>query len=192
MIPAPPGFSAIIAGLAYAFRLSTRAVHPNNKSAHPQDSVAIWHALWFRLMVTTFNGVMIFGFKNGSLLLTFFLISLIDTLSYPVVSHSVLARSNLIDRYHRFITCFTWVGNLRVLLMMAITLTAGLINQDNLQIMILPFAIWMIWAAWSVSTQSLERGGWVGAGMVFLALILEMLLGALIITFIHPNLPVPQ
>ena len=58
---------------------------------------------------------------------------------------------------------------------------------ENMQIIMFPFAIWMIWASWSVATKSIGRGGWVGAGMVFLALILEMLLGAMIITFIHPT-----
>ena len=101
-------------------------------------------------------------------------------------------RTSLAGRYQPFITAFTWVGNLRVLLMMSITLFAGMVDDQTLQIMIFPIALWMIWAAWSVATQSLGRGGVVGAGMVFLALVLELIIGAMIITFIHPSLPTPS
>lgn len=195
MIPSPPGFSAIINGIAYGLRLATRSVHPNAGPNHPKghacDATAIWQALWFRLLVTLFNGVLILGFNQISTMLLFFFITVIDTLSYPVASHAILHRTSMANRFPAFITAFTWVGNLRVLLMMSITLLAGMFDDQTLQVMIFPFALWMIWAAWSVATQSLGRGGLIGAGMVFLALVLEMILGALIITFIHPSLPTP-
>ena len=191
MIPAPPGFSAISKGISYGLKLAIRSVHPLSKT-HPHDAQAIWQALWFRLMVTLFNGAVILGFSEASTLLLFFFITIIDTLSYPVVSHAVLSRINLSLRYPQFIVAFTWVGNLRVLLMMSITLLAGVFQENTIQILIFPFALWMIWAAWSVSTQSLERGGWLGAGMVVLAMVLEMILGIISITFIYPSLPTPS
>ena len=196
MIPSPPGFSAIINGITYGLRLAIRSAHPldgaNHPKGHAHDTTAIWQALWFRLLVTLFNGVMILGFTEVSTMMMFFFITVIDTLSYPVVSHAILNRTSLLGRYPVFITAFTWVGNLRVLLMMSITLFAGLVDDQTLQIMIFPIALWMIWAAWSVATQSLGRGGVVGAGMVFLALVLELIIGAMIITFIHPSLPTPS
>ena len=195
MIPSPPGFSAIINGITYGLRLATRAVHPNDGPTHPKghayDANAIWQALWFRFLVTLFNGALILGFADISTMLMFLFITFIDTLSYPVASHAILHRTNMAGRYPAFITAFTWVGNLRVLIMMSITLLAGALDDQTLQVMIFPFALWMIWAAWSVATQSLGRGGMVGAGMVFLALVLEMILGALIIIFSHPSLPTP-
>ena len=186
MISGPPGFSAIVTGISYALSLATRRVEPS-ADAHPNGPVAISQAIWFRFMITVLNGVVILGFDNVVGLVLFFLIAAIDTMSYPVVSHLVLAKSGLGKTYPNFITGFTWVGNLRVLILMTISLLTVSLGAENMQIIMFPFAIWMIWASWSVATKSIGRGGWIGAGMVFLALILEMLLGAMIITFIHPT-----
>ncbi len=188
MISRPPGFSAIVSGISYALSLALRKVEPSPK-AHPNGPIAIAQALWFRYMVTVLNGVVILGFDKVTALVLFFLISAIDTLSYPVVSHAVLHKAGMARVYPTFITAFTWVGNLRVLLLMTISLLTVGLGVESMQIIMLPFAIWMIWASWSVATHALGRGGWAGAGMVFLALVLEMLLGALILTFIHPPVP---
>jgi hypothetical protein len=119
----------------------------------------------------------------------FFLISAISVLSYPVASQAVLYRSGLSEAYPSFITGFVWVGNLRVFLLTMINMLSGIFGPENLLIVMFPFAIWMIWASWSVATLALGRGGWVGAGMVLLALVLEMLLGVLFIIFILPPVP---
>lgn len=184
----PPGFSAIIAGMTYGLRLALRQVDPADTDAHPNGPAAIAQALWFRYLITALNGVLVLSFDQTAAILLFLLISVIDTFAYPVVSHGVLYRAGLGPRYPSFITAYTWVGNLRILLLMSVSLLTASFGTQELQIALFPFALWMIWASWSVATHSLKRGGWVGAGMVFLGLILEMLLGALIITFIHPNL----
>ena len=189
MISGPPGFSAIITGISYALNLSLKRVNPTPE-AHPNSPTAISQAIWFRFLITVLNGVVILGFDQLSAVILFILISAIDTLSYPVVSHIVLHRSGLGKIYPSFITGFTWVGNLRVLMLMTISLLTVSLGAENMQLIMFPFAIWMIWASWSVATRAIGRGGWVGAGMVFLALILEMLLGAMIITFIHPVTPI--
>ena len=186
MISGPPGFSAIVTGISYALSLATKRVEPSAE-AHPNGPVAISQAIWFRFLITILNGVVILGFDNAFALVLFFMISAIDTLSYPVVSHVVLYRSGLGKVYPNFITGFTWVGNLRVLMLMTISLLTISLGVESMQIIMFPFAIWMIWASWSVATRAIGRGGWAGAGMVLLALVLEMLLGALIITFIHPT-----
>ena len=90
MISGPPGFSAIVTGISYALSLATRRVEPSAE-AHPNGPVAISQAIWFRFMITVLNGVVILGFDNVVGLVLFFLIAAIDTLSYPVVSHLVLA-----------------------------------------------------------------------------------------------------
>jgi len=188
MIPAPPGFGAIITGIAYGLKLSVRQVHPLDTAAHPQDARAVWQALWFRFLVTMFNGALVMGVFQASTLTTFALISIIDTLAFPVVSQAVLSRMGIKERFPSFITAFTWVGNLRILLMMTITLLAGFMDANSLQLLIFPFALWMIWASWSVANHSL-LSGWKGAGMVILAMIFEMITGILIITYIHQILP---
>ena len=188
MIAGPPGFSAIISGISYGLSLAIRKVEPG-PDAHPNGPIAISQAIWFRFMITVLNGVVILGFDKMTALVLFIFISAIDTLSYPVVSHAILHRSGLGKLYPTFITSFTWVGNLRVLILMTISLLTVSLGAENMQLIMFPFAIWMIWASWSAATRSLGRGGWAGAGMVFLALVLEMLLGAMILTFIHPSLP---
>jgi hypothetical protein len=188
MIPAPPGFGAIITGISYGLKLAIRQVHPLDSSAHPQDARAVWQALWFRFLVTMFNGALVLGVFQASTLTFFALISIIDTLAFPVVSHAVIARMGNAERFPAFITAFTWVGNLRVLLMMTIVLMAGFMDAHSMQLLIFPFALWMIWASWSVASQTL-LGGWKGAGMVILAMIFEMITGFLIITYIHQVLP---
>ena len=187
MISGPPGFSTIITGLSYAFNLSLRKVNPTSDT-HPNNPVAISQAIWFRFMISVLNGVVVLGFGKLTTLILFILIAAIDTLSYPVVSHTVLHRSGLGKVYPSFITGFTWVGNLRILMMMTIVLLTSSFGVEHMQPIMFAFAIWMIWASWSVATITIGRGGWVGAGMVFLALILEVLLGAIILTFIHPEI----
>lgn len=188
MISTPPGFSATITGISYALNLALKKADPTPE-AHPHDSTAIAQALWFRFIIAILNGAIILGLGDWSPLILFILISAIDTLSYPVVSHAVLNRAGLGSLYPCFITAYTWVGNLRILMLMTIGLLAANFEFQEPYMIMFPFALWMLWAAWSVATRALGRGGWVGAGMVLLAVILEMILGLLIIMFINPAVP---
>ena len=185
MIPTPPGLAAIVGGLTYAMQLSVRRCEP---SAMPPSAVAIWDALWFRYMLTLLNGGLILGLGNMGAALMLAVLGLVDVLSYPVVSHFVLRQMQLDRHYTQFILAVTWVGNLRVMILMMIILMTTPVGLGTSTIFMFPFAIWMIWATWSAATRSIENRGWVGAGMVLLLMILEMINGTMIITFLHPLL----
>ena len=119
MIPTPPGLAAIVGGLTYAMQLSVRRCEP---SAMPPSAVAIWDALWFRYMLTLLNGGLILGLGNMGAALMLAVLGLVDVLSYPVVSHFVLRQMQLDRHYTQFILAVTWVGNLRVMILMMIIL----------------------------------------------------------------------
>ena len=189
MFAGPPGFSAIVDGVTYGLRLALRKADPNDASAHPSTPEAVAQAIWFRFMINALNGVIVIGFSGMSILLLFIFISVIDALLYPNISHAVLSRTSLRGKFPSFITAFTWVGNLRVILLMTVSLIGTGFAGVGGQIILLPFAIWMIWASWSVATVSLQRGGWVGAGMVMLGFVAEMFIGMMTISYINPTLP---
>ena len=71
---------------------------------------------------------------------------------------------------------------------MTLTLLSSFVGAPQLQIVLLPIGIWMIWAAWAVATATLQRGGWIGGGMVLLSMILEVLLLLFMVIFINPDL----
>ncbi|MGC6485676.1 MAG: hypothetical protein ACON4P_08415 [Candidatus Puniceispirillales bacterium] len=185
MIPTPPGLGAIVAGLTYALQLSIRRTEPQSMAP---DSRAIWDALWFRYMLTLLNGGLILGLSNGGAVAMLAVLGLVDTLSYPVVSQIVIRQMRLDRFFPQFILAVTWVGNLRVMILMMVILFLGQMDMATASIYMFPFAIWMIWATWSAATRSVENKGWVGAGMVVLMMLLEMVNGMLIISFLHPLL----
>lgn len=188
MISGPPGFSAILNGITYGFELSLRRTDPNDASAHPNGPVAIAQAIWFRFMITVLNGSLIMGFTDASGIAMFMLVILIDTLAYPVVSHAILYQNGMGARFPSFITAYTWVGNLRVLLVMTLSLLSSFVGAPQLQIMLLPIGLWMIWASWSVATHTLQRGGLAGAGMVVLSMVLEVIILMAMLAFINPGM----
>lgn len=185
MIPTPPGLGAIVNGLAYGLKLAIRRGEPQDMQPHPG---AVWDALWFRYMLTLLNGGLILGLGNYSAVLMLAVLGLVDVLSYPVVSHFVLRQMQLDRFFPQFALAVTWVGNLRVMILMMIILVTSPAATASATLIMFPFAIWMIWATWSAATRSIESRGWVGAGMVVLMMILEMINGMMIISFLHPLL----
>ena len=118
MIPTPPGLAAIVGGLTYAMQLSCAGARP---SAMQPSAVAIWDALWFRYMLTLLNGGLILGLGNMGAALMLAVLGLLDVLSYLLSAISCCARCNL-THYTQFILAVTWVGNLRVMILMMIIL----------------------------------------------------------------------
>jgi len=191
MIPAPPGFGAIINGITYGMNLALRRVDPASTNAIRQAPDAIWDALWFRFLVTLLNGALILGLGNMWTVVLLGLLALVDALSFPVVSQLVIARLGLMPRFVAFILSVTWVGNLRIVVLMTVMLIFGPISAVGVgagNIILLMVALWLIWATWSAATLSLGRSGWLGAAMVVLMMAVEMINGMLIVTFIHPML----
>ncbi|XDZ65309.1 hypothetical protein AB8880_10305 [Alphaproteobacteria bacterium LSUCC0684] len=193
MIPAPPGFGSIITGMTYGLNLALRRIDPANTGAISQTPGAIWDALWFRFLVTLLNGALILGLGNVSAIVLLGLLALVDALSFPVISQVVIARLGLMPRFVPFILSLTWVGNLRIVVLMTVMLAFGPISAVGMgpgNIILLAVALWLIWATWSAATLSLGRSGWLGAAMVVLMMAVEMINGMLIVTFIHPMLGV--
>ena len=193
MIPAPPGFGAIINGITYGLNLALRRVDPASPDAIRQSPDTIWDALWFRFLVTLLNGALILGLGNMTVVVLLGLLGIVDALSFPVVSQLVIARLGLMPRFVAFILSVTWVGNLRIIVLMSVMLIFGPISAVGVgagNIILLVVALWLIWATWSAATLSLGRGGWLGAAMVILMMAVEMINGMLIVTFIHPMLSV--
>lgn len=183
MNPYIPTLRTLINGIAYGFKLATR-----QEAAHPHNPQAIWQAIWAKFILNMINGGLATGLVNIKVLPFFIAITLIDVFAYPVASHTILNAFNLGKRYTLFITAFLWLGNFRILLLTAIILGSIAVGINNVPILLFPFVIWMIWAMWSVATITIGRGGWVGTGMVILALIIEVVLSLAITSFAAPIL----
>jgi hypothetical protein len=183
MIPKPPGPRVIITGLNYALQLSMHRCEPKAMSS---SNDAVWDSLWFRYMLTLLNGSLIVDFGQMTAVVMLAVLGLLDTLSYPVVSHFILRQMQLNRHFPQFIVAVTWVGNLRVIILMILFLLLGQMDMATASLYIFPFAVWMIWATWSAATRSTGNKGWVGAGMMVVMMMLEMVNGILIITFLHP------
>ena len=56
MLP-PPGFSAIISGLIYGFRVTTGQITAGDANAYPQDAPAVWDALWASWLISLIIGI---------------------------------------------------------------------------------------------------------------------------------------
>jgi len=191
MIPSPPGFGAVISGMTYGLNIALRRVDPADPAAIGQHVGAIWDALWFRFLITFLNGALILGLSNFSMIALLGLLALIDALSFPVISQLVIGRMGLMPRLIPFLLSVTWVGNLRIVVLMTVMLMFGPISAVGLgagNLILLAVALWLIWATWSAATLSLGRSGWLGAAMVILMMAVEMINGMLIVTFIHPVL----
>ena len=52
MLPPPPGFSTIIAGIIYGCRVATAQVRAGDPNAHRQDVAAVWDALWASWLIS--------------------------------------------------------------------------------------------------------------------------------------------
>ena len=186
MILRPPAPGAIISGLVYGLKIALRRGTPQDISP---TTGAIQDALWFRYMLTLFNGVLVLGFSDYGGLIMLAALGLIDVLSYPVASHFVL-RLMLLERFFpQFILAVTWVGNLRIIVLMTAILMAGSASVPSFSLIVFPFAIWMIWATWSAAARSIENRGWLGGGMLVLMMLVELINWFLFVSFLHP-LPV--
>lgn len=182
MIPSPPSIAAIVDGMAYSIRMATRQSQP---AAMLPTPTAIWDALWFRFILVLLNGIVMLGWGNLHVLPLLAVIGLVDTLSYPVVSQYVLQLTGLGRQFQQFILSVTWIGNLRVILLMAILLgTSGTSVIGNFLLFVA--AIWMIWATWTVAAASLGDKKLAAVGAVLLMMVLEMINASVIINMIHP------
>lgn len=182
MIPSLPSFATIVTGVSYALRMALRQAQP---AMLLPTSKAIWDALWFRFLLVLGNGIVMLGFDHAAVFPLLALIALVDTLSYPVISQFALQLAGYGKRFPLFILAMTWIGNLRVMILMVVLLSTGgdsVIGNFALFVV----ALWMIWATWSVASQSLGNKGLAGAGMVILMMVVEMINASVIIQFIHP------
>lgn len=180
-----PNFSAIAKGLGYGWQLALKQTDPSDDAPHPATSRAIIQALWFKAIIAMVNTSISVPFEHLLTLMTLLLIIIVDTLAYPVISHQVLRRIELEERFPRFITAYTWLGNLRVLMVLGLIFLSSV--APRVMILVVPISLWMLWAAWFVASKSLGRGGWLGAGMVGLAILLELLLTLITISIINPE-----
>ena len=182
MIPPLPTPSTVVDGITYALRMAIRQGEPGQ--LEPTNR-AIWDALWFRFFLIFANSIVMLGMDHAWLIPLLGVIALVDTLSFPVISHFVLQLTGLTGRFPLFILATTWIGNLRVIILFLMLMILG---SDSLggNFLLLVVAIWMIWAAWSVATRSLGQGGFAGAGMVILMMVVEVMNASVIIGMIHP------
>ena len=187
MIPSPPTPASIVMGLSLALRMALGQEEPDRFKAKFEKmwSKAVWEALWFRLMLLVANGTLMVGLDHVNLIPLLVVVALVDTLSYPVVSHFALQAINMAERFPLFILSVTLVGNLRIILIMTALLSTGGGGVAGNTIL-LAVAVWMIWAAWFAASRSLGRKGWLGVGMLVLMMFTEVLNALVILTFVHP------
>lgn len=173
-------------GIAYAMRLATRQGEPAELAP---ETKAIWDALWFRFMLVTANGVAMLGMDHFGLIPLLVALALVDTLSYPVVSQIVLRLAGMADRFPVFLLSMSWIGNLRVMLMMTVLLVFGGGEGMGGNAVLAMVAVWMIWAAWSVASRSLGGKGLAGAGMLVLLMVVEVVNASIVVNVIRPLVP---
>ena len=183
MIPSPPSPSTIISGIAHALRMAVLKGHPEQLDPTPK---AIWDSLWLRFMLLTATGTLVLSSDQISLVPLLAVVALVDTLSYPVVSQITLNHIGMAGRFPLFILSVTWIGNLRVILMMVILMIAGGIQTSGGTLLIVATAFWLLWATWSVAALSLGGRGWLGAGMVVLMMFVELTNALIFDAFVHP------
>lgn len=187
MIPLPPSLSTVVTGIAYALRLASPIRRMRKKLDEPDPTAkAIWDSLWFRFLLVVVNGLAVLDIDNAGLIPLLVIVALVDTLSYPVISHIVLQFTSLAGRFQPFILAVTWVGNLRIILMMVALFGTGGVENVGGNLLLVLIAFWMIWATWSAATRGLNGNGWAGAGMLILMMALEFLNAMVVISFVHP------
>jgi hypothetical protein len=188
MISGPPNIPAIAKGLRYGKQLAFGKINPSDIDVYPNEPKDIAEALWFRFMLSMFNGVLSFQLDNFSMAIALVLVIIISTLAEPVVSHAVLRQFGLASRWPSFITAYTWLGNFRILLVLMLFIVSNALSAPQLQLAAIPIGFWMLWATWFVATHSLKRGGLAGVGMVVLTIVLELILTFMLVYFINPEL----
>ena len=188
MIPLPPSPKIIIDGITYALKMSLRQTHP---SAMPPTTEAIWHALWVRFALIILNSTIMLEERSFALFAMLIPIAVIDVLSYPVVSHFALLTSGNEKRFPLFILAMTWIGNLRVIILMTTLLIIGIENPGGGIFLLLAVGMWMLWATWSVATISLNHKALAGVGMIALMMVVEILNANILIRFVLPLVNTP-
>lgn len=188
MIPSPPTPASIVMGLSLALRMALGQEEPGRLKTRFEKmwGKAVWEALWFRLILLVANGTLMVGLDHLNLIPLLVVVALVDTLSYPVVSHFALQAIGMAERFPLFILSMTLVGNLRIILIMTTLLATGGGSGMAGNIIMLAVAVWMIWAAWFAASRSLGRKGWLGAGMLVLMMFTEILNALVILTFVQP------
>ena len=151
----PPGIFRILHGFGYAFGLATAQITAGDSKAHPQNIAAVWQALWVSWLLILLAGWLADIVSFGLGFLGFTIVALIITLIYPVVSFNVVNFLGERQRYPSFIIAMTWLNNLRQVLVLALAHALSPMNATMARWLLLPVAIWMLWALWRVASQSL-------------------------------------
>jgi hypothetical protein len=189
MLPPPPGFSAILAGLAYGFRVAAGQIRAGDPADHPQDAAAVWDALWASWLISLIMGIPLLGIW-GSLagLLSFMVITLVIALLYPVISYYALTWLGLQQRFPAFIVTMTWINNFRELLVLVIVLFFAGMPAQNLLLILTPITFWMLWAFWRGAAQSLRASGWTGLLMLALLIVVHLMAYVMMAISQAPNI----
>ncbi|MGB0181561.1 MAG: hypothetical protein ACPHW5_01245 [Candidatus Puniceispirillales bacterium] len=176
MLPPPPGFSAIISGLIYGFRVATGQITAGDTNAHPQDAPAVWDALWASWLISLIIGIPMLGIWGSMVnLLSFMVITLVIVMLYPVISFYALSWLGLQQRFPAFIITMTWINNFRELLVLVIVLFFSNMPAQNLLLVLTPITFWMLWAFWRGASQSLKSSGWTGLLMLALLIVVHLM-----------------
>lgn len=173
MLPPPPGFSTIMAGLIYGCKVATAQVRAGDPNVHRQDVAAVWDALWSSWLISLIIGIPLLGIWSSLPgLLSFMVLTLVITMLYPVFSYYALLWLGLQQRYPSFIITMTWINNFRELLVLVLVLFFANVPAQNLLLILTPITFWMLWAFWRGATQSLQSSGW--TGLLMLALLIAV------------------
>ena len=188
MIPSPPTPTTVVMAISLALQMALGRQEPKQFKSRFETIGAkeIWDSLWVRLILLMANGVLVLGLDRLDLLPLLAAVALVDTLSYPVVSQFTLQAIGMANRFPLFILAITWIGNLRIILLMAALHLAGGGQSTAGTLVLTGVALWMLWATWSVASQTLGRRGWLGVGMLVLMMSVELVNALLVATFVHP------
>ena len=189
MIPSPPPRPLmVLLGFTLAVRMAVRKDDPSVVTPTPKK---VWDALWIRFFLLMASGMAMLGMDNANLIPLLLATVMVDTLSYPVISQFTLKQIGLAERFPLFIMCMTWIGNLRIILMLTGLFATG--AGENLvgAFILAVLAVWMLWATWWVAARSLGNRGWLGGGMLVLMMFTEFLNAMVMLTFIQPQMAGP-
>ncbi len=92
--------------------VATGQITAGDTNAHPQDTPAVWDALWASWLISLIIGIPMLGiWESMSNLLSFMVITLVIVMLYPVISFYALSWLGFQQRFPAFIITMTWINN---------------------------------------------------------------------------------
>ena len=171
-----PGRILQLLMLTFQMKLGLRKVD----DTYSLTAAGVWQAIWAALILgaltlvypATMDGAWVLAIQLSMQLLSMCLVVLVFVW--------LLRMAGLDSRKFLYIVPFLWIDNLQ-------TLFGGLAQNFVLftgeltyLVLLLPLVVWNIYWQWRVGRDQLGRGGWFSAGLLLVAMFIEIVLFAIV------------